>query len=326
MDDKARLVTADEMQRRSFFFWARHRSLNWWPIEPKDYTFLGNAVHRVGASLFADWSYDDPIISRYPALDGQRKYVANGFDGVIASWLLAQFDGKVDDGFAQNVERRWTSGQNPLSEPEWSRAIEIFNEHFSGIHQAAGYRTASVIRTITEAAAQERLKMFTRSDAGEFTVSPASHWSAEGAFWRFGECQMNPLVPYILTVPHIVDIVMPAELPAKLLPGNEWIFVETASLNVFLTSLSDTELPSADRAALQLTPNDVASNKNGAKSAHRDAISLAVQALWNGSVPTGITVGQRDDAIISFLKKEGKVIPSGRTIARFFKENGDVKQ
>jgi hypothetical protein len=54
------------------------------------------------------------------------------------------------------------------------------------------------------------------------------------------------------------------------------------------------------------------------ESAHRAAIAEASKALWNGDVPSGISVQKRDDAIIKYARENGLTVPSTRTIRRYF--------
>jgi hypothetical protein len=152
----------------------------------------------------------------------------------------------------QTVEHRWSRSTDPLTEKQWETAIELFKEKLAWFHNLARYRMAKVVRAITEAAAQEELSLFTRSETtGEFSPSPAALWCVEqAAYARFNECQMSPAAPHHLLVPHIFDVAMPSKLPPDVLPGNEWIFVTTGSLESFLAALSKRQAPraTADRS------------------------------------------------------------------------------
>ncbi len=311
----------EECQLRAQRFWSHRHMFLAWPIEPSGYTFLGNVVHRVGAAIFPGWTGLEPEDLQAPELKRAAFKTASPIQMGFAGSVLEQYDAANFPQFRETILARLNNGQPMLKQAEWDRAKEFFLHHLDQRYQLAGYRMSAVMRAIVEAAAQQKLSMATRLSNGVIVASPPNDWATEWAYSRFTECQMNPAAPFVKTLPGTLHGIALAQWQVDLLPGNEWLFVETNSLESFVASLSNVEVANPRTASAPNNDHAAPDTNGAARSAYRDAISLAVQELWNGSVPVGITVGQRNTAIVSFLKKEEKAIPSDKTIARYFKDN-----
>jgi len=207
-----------------------------WPIEPRGYTFLGHAVHRVGAALFSGWTGDEPVDFHLPILEGvslqEASYNKRGF----AKAILRQFDtAEVDDETLV------------YSEDEWDRAVKLFATHLVPQIKTAINRMSAVMRTMIEGAAQQNLHMVTRSKFGLPLASPPNEWATEWAYSRFSECQMNPAAPFANMQPPSLRGPQLPRGQIDLIPGNEWLFVETASLQAFLAEIASDRAASADK-------------------------------------------------------------------------------
>lgn len=84
--------------------------------------------------------------------------------------------------------------------------------------------------------------------------------------------------------------------------------------------LYDVEL----RVCPELLPSDLPSQETSPEveqtSAKRAGIQDAVRELWPDGIPKGMTVKERDVAIMTFLEQNGVTAPSSRTIRRALKD------
>lgn len=223
---------------RAYRLWTQRHIPLAWPIEPKGYTFLGNAVHLVGAALFPDWTGEEPAEFHLPDLTSGALQEASKNKRIFARAILLRFDPTaLRDG-----------GRSELSNTEWERAVNLFSERVMLDVKPARRKMGVLMRTIIEGAAHQKLLMATRSSFGSPVVSPPSEWTTEWAYTRFAECQMNPDRPFTNTHP---TVLYGTNLPGDridLLPSSQWIFVETKSLDSFVAGLSKVEAANPDRA------------------------------------------------------------------------------
>jgi hypothetical protein len=92
---------------------------------------------------------------------------------------------------------------------------------------------------------------------------------------------------------------------------DSWI-ISAASLNAWIDGMLGIGPTVAAKAELkQAEPPKAASAQQAA--AHR-----AVQELWEGSVPAGLTVDKRNAQIQQFARERGLAPPSDKTLQRFF--------
>lgn len=91
---------------------------------------------------------------------------------------------------------------------------------------------------------------------------------------------------------------------------NSWI-VSVSSLNAWIDGLLGIG-PKVVRAPPPSQQQEVA------LSAQQAAAARAVEELWGGKVPAGLTVDRRDEEIREFARKHKIAVPSERTIRRYF--------
>jgi hypothetical protein len=72
-------------------------------------------------------------------------------------------------------------------------------------------------------------------------------------------------------------------------------------------------------------PIETDDSEKPVKSAQRESIPLAVNALWGDTGPVGITTQQRDGKIQAWQREKHLTVASPRTIARYFKEKAKLK-
>ena len=227
---------AEEHFLRGYRLWTQRHIPIAWPVEPRGYTFLGNAVHLVGAALFPDWTGEEPAEFHLPALERGTLQEASANKRGFAKAILLKFDREaVRDG-----------GRFDLSIAEWERAIALYSVNVFPNIAAARRKMVKLMRVIVDGAAHQKLFMVTRNQFGLPVASSPSEWATEWAYPRFAECQMNPSLPFTNTHP---PVLLGANLPGDridLLPGNQWIFVETESLQTFISEITPDRPASAD--------------------------------------------------------------------------------
>lgn len=220
-------LVVEERYLRAHRFWEMRDNPIAWPIEPRGYTFLGHGVHLLGAALFPDWKGKEPAQFHLLALESGNFHEASENKRRFAKAILLKFDAAAD----HNV------GRAEMSIAEWDRAIELYAMNEWPNIAAARRKMAALMRTIIEAAAHQKLFMATRTNFGLPIASPPSEWTTEWAYPRFAECQMNPDAPFA-NMPPLSLFGAPLPSVIDLIPGNQWIFVETESLKAFLSEIS----------------------------------------------------------------------------------------
>lgn len=269
---------------RAYRLWTQRHIPIAWPIEPRGYTFLGNAVHLVGAALFPDWTGKEPEEFHLPALEDGTFQEASESKRLFAKSILP----KLDAAAVCNDARSEMS--------EWKRAVDLYAINVLPAVAAARRKMAVLMRIMIDAAAHQKLSMATRTNLGLLVSSPPSEWTTEWAYPRFAECQMNPFLPFTNTHPTVLFGVNLPGSPIDLIPGNNWIFVETKSLDTFIGSLPKIKAKAqkpTDRSVKKKVPDGAASE-------------WAAKYFVQFSDPNGPL---RDDAETAFLS----AFPTGST-------------
>lgn len=296
----------EEHLLRAYRLWTQRHIPIAWPIEPRGYTFLGNAVHLVGAALFPDWTGEEPAEFHLPVLESGKLQEASENKRVFAKAILIKFDAAaVRDG-----------GRFEMSMAEWERSVELYSKNIFPNIVAARRKMGVLMRTIVEAAAHQKLFMVTRNQFGLPVASSSSEWATEWAYPRFAECQMNPSLPFTNIHP---PVLLGANIPGSrldLLPGNQWIFVETASLQTFMSEIASDRVGGADNR----------NNDKGAPGRPPTVVKQEIKALLRDHIKKWNDGGQSHDLKIGkdeFADLAGKTISDAKVSwsARIWLEN-----
>lgn len=308
----------EEHYVRAYRFWTQRNVPIAWPIEPRGYTFLGRAVHLVGEALFSDWTGDEPAEFHLPALESGEFHEASENERIFARAILRKHDAAaLRDG--EHAE---------LSNTEWERALELYCIHVLPNIMAARRKFGVLMRTIIEAAAHQKLVMATRNSIGLPVASPPAEWTTEWAYPRFAECQMNPLAPFVNMHPRIL---FGARLPGDRMdriPGNQWIFVETESLEALLSSLSGLTTKSRSlapdepirRNIRQRVGNEVLDNNLASKrrSPQREKVIAIFEECFPSGLPDRNEMNDTEfvESVGKCMKAKGRSVPGRDTILR----------
>lgn len=258
MTDDLSILLKDEMDVRTFAFW-RARKFGAWPHDSREYVFLGNAVHMIGAAMFPnEWTAETPLEAFLPILGTSRKFVTNGFDAVFAcSIVFAEGPSPFEEFLASR--RQWKS---PLTPELWDVAHETYRAHYAGMLQRSRFMYSAVARTIAEAAALETLVLATVSFESVPVKSPSSSWLGGVAYQRIRECQANPEGGGAHAEVDIGRVLQGHSYP-PLMPSHQWLFASRKSLDAMLLSFRPAEANGSHADPEGSDAEDVASGAGG---------------------------------------------------------------
>ncbi|MHA6688200.1 hypothetical protein ACX3P0_21880 [Mesorhizobium sp. A556] len=306
------------MRERSIAFWIRGAHIGGWPVDGTGHTFLGKAVDKVGRAMFPEWEGDEVFFARVPVLDGSRAYSTDGFDAHYAITLLHQRDPSIprntESSFWKGIQENWRKTMNPLTDEQWQQAIAFYNQSIAPKRASANSRLVPLTVAMVEAAAQGNLQFATLSSDGDYVPSDPRHWRNGDAYGRFAECQMNPDAPATVAYPTIYDVTFNRSDP-QILPGNQWIFVETKSLDALLQSLPD--LRTTRRVSASDNPMSGTPLKRR-RSPQQEKVTAIFEDCFPKGLPDRKEMSDTElvESVGKYMDAKSRVVPSRETILR----------